>query len=418
MRAFRRPTRTGPRANRSGGLASPAGRRADGTLPVAVTEDGAHRAPGELTEDDDGPLVSRRSVTLVMSGGLLAVLLLVAVLLPLPYAIQAPGPTVNTLGEVDGEPLISVDGAKTYPTSGELRLTTVSVSGGPGYPVTGVDVLSGWLSPTEIVLPREAVFPEGSTRESVDEQSNAQMVSSQTNATVAALEELGYDVPMVLTVAGVAHGSGAEGVLAVGDVMTAVEPAGGERTELESFSDLSGVLATTAPGTVLAVTVERGGEAVTLDVTTTEPAPAEPAGEAGPGSLLGVLLEPDVELPVDASFDIDKIGGPSAGTMFALGLIDLLTPGEMTGGEHIAGTGTMDLSGDVGPIGGIRLKLVAALRDGATWFLAPEGNCDEVVGHVPDGLSVVAVGTLAAARDAVEAIGQGAGADLPTCTAR
>ncbi|MHB1290113.1 YlbL family protein [Georgenia sp.] len=365
--------------------------------------------------DEDRPPLSHRSVTLVMSGALLAVLLLAMVLVPLPYAVEAPGPTVNTLGDVDGEPLITVDGAETYPTSGELRLTTISVSGGPGYPVTAADVLTAWLSPTKVVLPREAVFPEGSTRESIDEESDAQMVSSQTNATVAALEELGHDVPMVLTVAGVAPGSGAEGILRAGDVVTAVEPAGGTRTTVGSFSDLSGVLAATPPGTGLAVTVERDGEPVTFDVTTTAPTPPEPAAEPEPGSLLGVLLEPDVELPVDASFDIDKIGGPSAGTMFALGLIDLLTPGEMTGGQHIAGTGTMDLSGHVGPIGGIRLKLVAARRDSATWFLAPKGNCDEVVGHVPEGLNVVAVGTLAEAHDAVEAIGVGTGATLSTC---
>lgn len=382
-------------------------------------------APGPTPQEDgagdllDGPLVSRRSVTLVLSGALLAMLLLTMVLVPLPYAVQAPGPTVNTLDEVDGEPLITVDGAETYPTSGELRLTTVAVAGGPGYPVTAVDVLTGWLSPSEVVLPREAVFPEGSTRESIDEESTAQMVSSQTNATVAALEELGYDVPMVLTVAGVAHGSGAEGVLEEGDVVTAVETTDGGRTAVGSFSDLSGVLAQTAPGTDVTVTVRRDGAEVALDVTTSAPARPDPAvetdAEPSAGSVLGVLLEPDVQLPLDASFDIDKIGGPSAGTMFALGLIDLLTRGEMTGGEHVAGTGTMDLSGEVGPIGGIRLKLVGAVRDGATWFLAPERNCDEVVGHVPDGLRVVAVGTLAEAREAVEAIGAGSGADLPTC---
>ncbi|WP_226921484.1 YlbL family protein [Georgenia subflava] len=386
--------------------------------PEARTDAGRPGAPDARTDIDDGvPYVTYRAVTMVVAGAGLALLLLAMMLIPLPYAVQRPGPTVDTLSEHEGEPLIAVDGAPTYPTGGELRLTTVSVSGGPGYPVTAVDVLAGWIDDNEVVLPREAVFPEGTTREQIDEESSAQMASSQTSATVAALEELGQEVPMVLTVTGVAPGSGAEGALEPGDVITSIRPAGESRTEVQSFSDLSQVLGSTAPGTVVTVGIERDGSSREVDVTTMGH-PGTQAGEAADepqGSLLGVVLEPDVELPVDISFDIDNIGGPSAGTMFALGIVDLLTPGEMTGGERIAGTGTMDLAGDVGAIGGIQQKLAGAKRDGAEWFLAPEDNCGEVVGHVPAGLRVVSVGTLGEARDAVEAIGSGDTADLPTC---
>lgn len=121
---------------------------------------------------------------------------------------------------------------------------------------------------------------------------------------------------------------------------------------------------------------------------------------------------------VKASMHIDDIGGPSAGMMYALGVIDKLTPEEETGGEIIAGTGTMDAKGKVGEIGGIRLKMLGAKRDGATWFLAPAGNCDEVVGHVPEGLRDVRVSTLSEAYDALVAIGQGKGDTLPHCTAK
>jgi PDZ domain-containing protein len=93
--------------------------------------------------------------------------------------------------------------------------------------------------------------------------------------------------------------------------------------------------------------------------------------------------------------------------MFALGIVDKLTPGEMTGGEVLAGTGTIDSSGQVGPIGGIRQKLWGADEAGADWFLAPASNCDEVTGHVPDGMRVFAVKTLDEARSVVEAIGDG-----------
>jgi Lon-like protease len=375
-----------------------------------------HFPPGE--EPYEEPYVSRRAVTMVVSGALLSALLLVIMLVPLPYAVQRPGPTVNTLGEADGEPLIQIDGAETYPTSGELRLTTVSVIGGPGHPVTAADVIAGWLAKDEVVLPVEAVFPDGTTREEIDEQSTAQMTSSQDNATVAALEELGYDIPMTLTVTGVAPGSGADGVVENGDVIASIQPQGEERTEVEAFSDLAAVLSRTKAGTPVTLGVLRGGEPTDLAVATMgHPDTAAGPADTPPGSLLGVLLDPQVELPINIDFDIDKIGGPSAGTMFALGIIDTLTPGEMTSGQKIAGTGTMNLAGEVGAIGGIRQKLVGADRAGAEWFLAPQGNCGEVVGHVPDGLRVVRVGTLGEAREAVEAIGSGDADSLPTCEA-
>ncbi len=124
--------------------------------------------------------------------------------------------------------------------------------------------------------------------------------------------------------------------------------------------------------------------------------------------VLGVGVRMDYEFPIDVELQLDNVGGPSAGMMFALGIIDKLTPGAMTGGEIVAGTGTIDSAGEVGAIGGIRQKLWGAEDAGADWFLAPASNCDEVTGHVPDGLSVFAVSTLDEARTIVEAIGEGA----------
>ncbi|NMM92852.1 lon protease [Bifidobacterium sp. DSM 109957] len=131
------------------------------------------------------------------------------------------------------------------------------------------------------------------------------------------------------------------------------------------------------------------------------------------------------ELGIDAAtldnakveMHVDEIGGPSAGMMYTLGLIDKLTPAEESGGNVIAGTGTIDAKGKVGAIGGIRLKMLGAKRDGATWFLAPESNCDEVVGHVPEGLRDVKVATLDEAYQALVAIGKGQGDTLPHCEA-
>ena len=364
--------------------------------------------PATPSDEDAAPRsepVTRRAA--LLSGGMLltAALLVLLLLMQVPYAVNSPGPTLDTLGSHDDEPLISIDGAETYDSTGELRLTTVSSTGGPGYPSSVLGVLAGWVSGSRLVLPVESVFPQGTTQEQLDEQNEAQMVSSQENAAVAALEELGYTVPVTLTVHDAVEGSGAVGVVEPGDVLLSYEG-----TELTSYGQLIDLLAGTEPGSTVTLGVQRDGEDLDLEVVTG-------ARDDGDGSQLGVYIDPSFDPPVDVSIRIDQIGGSSAGTMFALGIIDKLTPEDEADGEVIAGTGTMDLNGAVGPIGGVRQKMAGALRDGADWFLAPADNCAEVVDHVPDGLRVVRIETLHEAREAVEAIGAGDAADLPTCTA-
>ncbi len=358
-----------------------------------------------LGEDDyTPPPVTRRSLTFGIS--LLVTTLLVAglAILPAPYAVRSPGPTQDTLGEQDGTPLISITGAQTFDSTGELLLTTVSVAGGPGYPVNLGQVLQGWFDSSRSVRPVEEVFPTNRTQEETQEQGQAEMISSQENATVAALTELGYEVPATLVVQEAVPGSGSDGVVEAGDVIVALDG-----SPVETYQDLIDGLEAVAPGDDVTLGVLRDGTATDLEVTTTD---------GGDTALLGVFIDPAFEFPVDVSIQIEDIGGPSAGTMFALGIIDQLTPEDEAGGEIIAGTGTMSVEGDVGPIGGIQQKLHGALRDGATWFLAPRANCQEVVGNVPEGLHVAAVSTLADARAAVVAIGAGEGGSLPTCEAR
>lgn len=351
--------------------------------------------------DDPGTAaapISRRTVTLGVSLLLTAVLSALALVVPTPYAMRSPGPTEDTLERN----LIQIEGARTYESTGELRLTTVSVLGGPGYPMLAGQVIQGWLDPRRSVLPVEAIFPEATTKEEQQEVSQAEMVSSQESATAAALTELGYDVPAELDVAGTEPGSGAEGKLEEGDVITEFqgEPVG-------TYADLIDGLADTTPGDDVTLGVKRGNSTEDVTITT---------ADNGQRAVLGVFIDPHYDFPVDVSIEIENIGGPSAGTMFALGIIDKLTPEDEANGEVIAGTGTMSPEGTVGPIGGIEQKLYGAQRDGADWFLAPVDNCDQVVGNVPDGLHVVRVATLAEARDAVEQIGRGEGADLPTCS--
>src|SRR5690606_20162725 len=146
--------------------------------------------------------VSPRLVTMAVAALATFSLMLVTMLLPVPYAVQAPGPVIDTLGDVDGVELIHIEGTETYETSGALQLTTVTTAGGPGYPVDSGGVIRGWLSPTTTVAPVELFFDPGQSQDEIDQASAQQMISSQQNATVAALTELGYDVPAELTVVG------------------------------------------------------------------------------------------------------------------------------------------------------------------------------------------------------------------------
>ncbi|MGW8568576.1 YlbL family protein [Isoptericola sp. NPDC055881] len=365
------------------------------------------------------PRASRRSVTLGVSLLVTALLAAVLLVLPAPYAIRAPGPTEDTLGlqgaDVAGsgatssggksataQPVVEIEGAKTYDVTGELRLTTVSVYGGPGGDVLLGDVLWGWGSGERSVQPVESIFPEQTTQEQQQQVGQAQMAGSESSATVAALTELGYEVPATLTVAGVAPGSGADGVVRAGDVIRSLDG-----HDITTHQDLLADLDDVTPGDDVVLGVDRDGKPEDLTVTT-----AEGDGRAA----LGVYLDPSYDFPVDVTIRPGDIGGPSAGTMFALAIITKLTPEDELHGAHVAGTGTMSVDGEVGPIGGIQQKLFGARDAGADWFLAPARNCDEVVGHVPDGLRVVKMSTLDDARAAIEDIGAGKGADLPTCS--
>lgn len=347
--------------------------------------------------------LSSRNVVLLVSGTTALVLAAVIAALPVPYVVFSPGPVRDTLGaSSDGDPLIVIEGTETYPTDGQLDLTTIRVAGGPLGRVTVVEAVQAYVDRSRSLRPVETVYPPEETREQAREVSSAQMTAAQQSAAVAALEALGRDVPARLVIAGFGGNPASEAVLEEQDVVTALDG-----TELTASGELVDRLQSYSPGDVVDITVVRGEE------TLTEPVEL---AEADDGSvILGVLVAPDYELPFEVSYDVGGIGGPSAGLMFSLGIYDKLTPGALTGGEHVAGTGTMDDQGAVGPIDGIQQKMVGARDVGASWFLAPQGNCEAVVGSVPDDLEVTAVATLEEAVGAVEAIAAGDTDDLPTC---
>ncbi|MGG5171165.1 YlbL family protein [Pseudarthrobacter sp. J1738] len=346
----------------------------------------------------------RRFTAMLVTGAVAVVLGIVAAVVPVPYVVESPGPTFNTLGKDGTKSVISVTGHESYPTSGNLNLTTVYVSGGPNGPVSILEALQAWLDPAKAVYPQEMIYPSGVTKEQSDQESAVAMSTSQENATAAALSELAITYKQNLIVAGFSENSPSQSKLAVGDQLLSVD--GHNVTTLKVVQD---ALAAGA-GMPATVVVLRGGKNVTAQVT--------PTRNSEGRYLLGIGLEYKFTFPFDVKFSLDQVGGPSAGMMFALGLIDTITPGELTGGKFVAGTGTITPDGKVGAIGGIAQKMHGARDQGATLFLAPAANCNDVVGHVPDGLQVVKVETLAEARDAVRLAGEGKDTSaLPSCSA-
>ena len=354
---------------------------------------------------DDGGRPGKRLSTMMVAG-LAALGLGIAVgTLPVPYVIESPGPTYNTLGESQGHPVINVSGHETYPAAGSLDLTTVYVDGGPTGSVSLLTAFSAWLDGSKSVYPEELIYPTGTTKEEAQEQSAVAMATSQENAVASALNELKIPFGQQLQAADLSKDSASAGKIQQGDILKTIN--GKNITALSVIQDELAA----GKGAPVAVEVDRAGQPVTVQIT--------PKDNGQGRFILGVMLKYLFTFPFQVQISLDKVGGPSAGLMFSLGIIDTVTPGDLTGGKHVAGTGTISPDGTVGPIGGISQKMRGARSAGATLFLAPAGNCDEVAGHVPDGLQVVRVQNLAEARHAVELAGSGQDSSaLPACTVK
>jgi Lon-like protease len=343
--------------------------------------------------------MSRRSLTLAIAGLATVVAIAVAVLLPVPYVILGPGPTLNTLGESSGQPLIKISGHPTYKTTGNLNLVTVSYQGGPGSNMNIFQALRAWLDPSEAVVPETELFPVGQSAQQTQAQDTEEMTGSQQMATAAALTALHIPYQTLVTVVSTVAGYPASKVLKAGDVVEAVDG-----KAVDGQTSLSSMITAHPAGTVLTLTVLRAGKTLTIPV-------ASKASDGTP--VVGVTVEEQYKFPFQVSISVGNIGGPSAGMMFALGIIDKLTPLNLTGGKFIAGTGEITASGQVEPIGGIQQKMVGARSAGATIFLTPAGNCSDTTGAVPAGLRLVKVSTLSQAMSDLEAIK--AGKPVPSC---
>jgi PDZ domain-containing protein len=333
----------------------------------------------------------RRGVTVILGAVITALLAIGVMSVPLPYVVLKPGPTVNTLGTNNGKEVIQVTKASTSTSAGQLRLTTVSVQP----KVEMVWAIHGWLSNEQAVVPRDLIYPPDQTEQQVEQQNQQEFKTSQTSAETVALRELGYPVQTVVTK--VTASGPSVGKLAEKDVLTTVNG-----VAVTGAGKLTELIRSKKAGTTLTIGYTRDGTAGTVQITTNDQ------------KRIGVEIDQKQPHPFGLSIDLDEIGGPSAGLMFTLGIIDKLRPADLTGGKIIAGTGTIDDGGDVGPIGGIPQKLVGAKRAGAQLFLVPAGNCAEAVRNAVAGLPMAEVATV---DDALAALGTFARGGTPKACA-
>lgn len=355
------------------------------------------------------PRRSRRQRVGIVALGIAALCAVVFAVTPSPYVIEQPGQVYNTLGTVTindaEEPLITVSGATTFDTEGSLDMLTVSIVGNRDHPLSWFEAGLAWFDSNRTLLPMDAVFPPGQTSEQQQQQNQAEMVNSQQDAIAAALINMGYPVGRDVTVSMLANTSPATGVLQVDDIIL---EANGQT--VDSVDQLRAAV-NALGGAAVPLTIDRAGVTESVSVT--------PIQADSGNWVLGIGARVVYEFPVTVTIQLDRVGGPSAGMMFALGIITKMTPnGDLNGGKRWAGTGTIDADGNVGAIGGIAHKMVGARAAGADYMLAPQSNCDEVVGHIPNGLEVFAVSTLEQAVQAVEAVASGADtSQLERCTA-
>jgi Lon-like protease len=319
--------------------------------------------------------MDRKPVRLPVILWLVAVvaLSLVAIFLPLPYYSLSPGPAREV------EPLIHIRGVQTFPTQGRLVMTTVEFR-----QLTLLGSAIAWLDPNQQVVSKDVLFEPGESQQAEQQRSISEMDSSKISASAVALHAAaGYpkERGTGALIDSVVGGCAAEGRLFAGDLIGSID---GRKV---ADAAAAGRLIHAAPA----------GEKVRFDVT--------PLGETkdqrvnlvrrpcGGSSrpLVGITMVDD--FPFDIRIESGEIGGPSAGLMFALGVYDLLTPGDLTGGRTIAGTGTIDSQGAVGPIGGIQDKVVAAERAGATVLLVPAANYDKAREAASGDLHLVSVGS-------------------------
>jgi PDZ domain-containing protein len=348
----------------------------------------------------------RRSATMLASTMLLIAMFCAAVLINVPYSEMSPGPTYNTLGSQGGQQVITISGRKTYPTSGNLNMVTVEVTNA-NYRMNLVEAISGWIQHDVAVVPSSTLYPSGQTEQQSEQENAEEFTASQDSAKTAALKELGIPVGTEVVVSAVVESTPAVGKLHAGDAIVAVNG-----TKVTDPTQVATLVTEHPAGQKVVFTVVPLGKPASdqqqVTITTTK---NPSTGKAFVG------IEPGTEhtFPFTININLGDVGGPSAGLMFSLGIIDKLQPTDLTDGTFVAGTGTIDDNGNVGPIGGISMKMIAARGAGARYFFTPASNCAEASSQAPSGLRLIKVTTLSGALTDLGDIRSGDLSALPGC---
>lgn len=331
----------------------------------------------------------------------LTLTLIITLALPLPFVIFRPGTPSNVLGKMISVPLENqkVDLENREP-EGRLYLTTVFVTT-PRSKVFGAEILTAWIRGDATVYPRSSIYPEGGDPAEIRNQEKFEMTNSQQYAIYNGLRFLGIDVETHARVIEILKQSDARGKLQIDDVIRKVDG-----KTISNSGEVVELVRKKRSGQSLSMEVERNGKILEI--------PKIDLIQNENGSAIGIFLAMDFKSPVDVAIDIKGTGGPSAGLIFSLGVIEKMTGEDLIRGRKIAGTGTIDIDGRIGAIGGIENKLIGASRIGATIFLAPISNCEDIK-HIPDGLQVIPVSTL---KEAVEVLRDPDPSDRPGCEIR
>lgn len=321
---------------------------------------------------------------------ILAAFLSLLALLPVPFVRLSPGPLFNTIGEAKGKELIKISGTTTYPTSGELNMTTVSETGGPYGQLILFDAVVAWFHPNQTVIPTSQQYPNLVDSEQIKAESRRMFSSSQANAIGAALNYLEIPADQAVRVDSVVIGAPADGKVEPGDFVLAVN-----QKPVETSEQVVQYVQAEAPGAVITLKLQRNEEIFEVNIESEE-------SKVKPGSAsVGVAIGPSIIPPFNIEFELEDVGGPSAGLMFTLGIIDELTANAITYEKKIAGTGTINVNGEVGPVGGILQKIAASEKAGMELFLIPEINCNNFDESSFGQMPVVAVTNV---EDAIKAI--------------
>jgi Lon-like protease len=340
--------------------------------------------------------VNRRISTLLVALVPIVAFGVLLAMVTVPYVSLGPGPTFNTLGEVEGKEVVDIEGTEVHKTTGQLNMTTVSQRDN----LTLGQALTLWMSGGEQLVPRDLVYPPDKSKDEIDEANNEEFKQSENSAEYAALGYLKY-APAV-TVQNVTKDGASAGKLKEGDAIDGVD--GVPVSSLEQFQ---GIMEKTKPGQEVVLDFRRKNAPPGVATIKLKSSPDKPHGFLG----IGVVEAPWAPFKID--FNLANIGGPSAGLVFSLAVVDKLTTGDLSGDKFVAGTGTIASDGKVGSIGGITHKILAAHEAGATVFLVPADNCDEAKSAHEDDIDLLKVDTLTQAVDSLKALS--AGGEAPHC---